>query len=204
MIQNTRKTWLAGTILGLVCLASVAGAQPYDNYVWQFPVVTNISSGADWMKTVLQAEAQKILDAGHLAPLYLGRGDSPGYNYYMYWERSRIVTTLAWAYPYLTTAQQSAARTYVQTELSTAAYAPWNTSPKYLDPAVGARREYSGPTKVWYWADFWDGTKLAQHAPVHQYAVRGMAVRLSHRRLDRGGQQLERHYLLLQRQQRRG
>ena len=147
---------LAGVVLGLLASAPLAYAQPYDNYIWQFPRVTNISSTADGMKTTLQEEVQKILDAGHLAPLRIHYADIVSEGYFLYHERGRIIATLAWAYPYLTSTQQSAVRTYVGTELSTAAYTPWSTSPRNIPQDQGARRELYTPQQVWGWTIFWN------------------------------------------------
>ena len=156
-MRTTRsRLVLAGVVLGLLASAPLAYAQPYDNYIWQFPRVTNISSTADGMKATLQEEAQKILDAGHLAPLRIHYADIVSEGYFLYHERGRIIATLAWAYPYLTSAQQSAVRTYVGTELSTAAYTPWSTSPRNIPQDQGARRELYTPQQIWGWSIFWN------------------------------------------------
>ena len=145
---------ILAAVLAAIVAAGAAQAQPYDNYVWQFPVVSNISSSADDLKTILQDEVQRILDAGHLAPQHAYMGDEVEEAYYLYAERGRVITTLAWAYPYLTTAQQSSARTYVANELSNANYAPWITTSKYIPSATGARHEVFPCQFVWNW-DRW-------------------------------------------------
>src|ERR1043166_1395506 len=94
-----------GSILGAALLAGQAAhAVVIDNYAWQFPQITGIS-GADDLKTELQEHIQSVLDNGHLAPLYLNRADQQSVGYTIYLEPGRIITTLAWAYPYLTSSQ---------------------------------------------------------------------------------------------------
>lgn len=118
-----------------------------DPYAWQFPQITNISGASDLI-TDLQEEAQKILDAGHLAPLYLSHSDQEPVGYRMYQEPGRTITTLAWAYPYLTPAQQTATRTYVANELANSTYATWAAS--NLPLMTGTPRELHPKTQWWY------------------------------------------------------
>ena len=56
---------------------------------------------------MLQEEVDKILQAGPLAPIRLAFGDLYWENYFQYQEPGRILTTLAWAWPYLTPDQQT-------------------------------------------------------------------------------------------------
>jgi regulation of enolase protein 1 (concanavalin A-like superfamily) len=130
--------------------ASALQAQSVDPtpYAWEFPQVTGIASGADVMKTELQEQIQAVLDAGHLAPIYISRSDQQSVGYAVYLEPGRILTTIAWAYPHLTTAQQAAARSYAAAELADARFAPWGAYP--LPKDVGTPRETHPKTKWWY------------------------------------------------------
>lgn len=145
---------IAGTLLlGAVTRA----AAQWEEYLWEFPLVTGISSQADPLEAILRSEVQAILDAGRLRPLRTFNGDQfAASGYFLYWERGRLLTTLAWAYPHLTPAQQTAARAYVEAEVADPAYAPWVSSPRHIPPATGSRREYHPANQVWNWESFWN------------------------------------------------
>jgi hypothetical protein len=112
----------------------------WDKYLWQTSRTSNISPAARSMVTELQAETQKVLDAGPLAPFRAVYADTMNDMYFMYWQGGRIVTTLAMAYPYLTRTQQAAVRKYVQAELDSEERAPWCPQ-GYIAADKGARRE---------------------------------------------------------------
>ena len=199
--MNTGRRYLvlAGIVLGLLCSAPLASAQTYDAYIWETPVVTNIGAGANSMKATLQSEVQKILDAGHLAPLQVALADQVGEGYFQYHEKCRIVTTLAWAYPYMTTAQQSAALTYVNSEFTN--YPIWNTSPKNLDPAVGrGATVHAGPGVE---LDQLLGRRLRRQRqgravpPRRPEPLRPVAVVLQDQQLEHRRQQLGQHQVVL-------
>ncbi len=148
--MKARIRLLAATMLSL-SLFSVAAAQTVDPtpYTWQFPVVTGVS--APDMATRLQEEIQKVLDAGRLTPqraYYADLGNNE--QYWQYTQPGQIVTTLAWAYPYLTTAQQASVKSYVAAELASATHAPWATSPLSPTVASATRRELSPLNRVTY------------------------------------------------------
>ncbi|HZE98356.1 MAG TPA: hypothetical protein VE981_15095, partial [Planctomycetota bacterium] len=140
---------LSGIVLALIAGAAAAQAQTVDPtpYAWEFPQVSGIGAGADLMKVELQEQIQAVLHAGHLAPLYISYSDQGSVGYAVYMEPGRILTTLAWAYPYLTGAQQTSVRAYVASELGTAANAPWGTYP--LSTTSGTPREIHPKTKWW-------------------------------------------------------
>lgn len=138
---------LMSFLLLSVSIARPVGAVVIDRYAWQFPSVTNISGASDLIQD-LQEEAQKILSAGHLAPIYISYADQESVAYRTYQEPGRIITTLAWAYPYLTSAQQTAVRTYVASELNNPNYATW--APSNLAGMVGTPRELHPKTQWWY------------------------------------------------------
>ena len=113
------------------------------------------------MKTVLQAEAQKILDAGHLAPLYLGRGDRPRVQL-LHVPGARPDRHHAGLGVPVPDHRPAVGRPDVRADrIVHGGLRAVEHQPQVPRPGRRARREYSGPTKVWYWADFWDGTKLA-------------------------------------------
>jgi len=142
------------SILSVELAAANVAAGPYDVYIWETPRVTNVTGDAQWLTAHLQSEVDKILAAGHLAPLRISGSDQDGEGYYQYPEPGRIVTTLAMAYPHLTPAQQQAVKTYLNTEFATAAYTPWSTATS-LPPDQGARREPFTMTQLYQWSWWW-------------------------------------------------
>jgi len=92
-------------------------------YAWHFPAPDTVRQAAD-LVAVLRQEVDYILDAGHLAPIRLAFGDLLDDNYFLYQEPGRILTTLAWAWPYLTAEQQARTLSYVEAELEHPAFAP--------------------------------------------------------------------------------
>jgi hypothetical protein len=129
-------------------VATQAFAIDITHYAWEFPRVAGVT-GADDMVQQLQEEVQKILDAGRLSPLRAYFADiGTVEEYWMYLEPGRIITTLAWAYPYLTPTQQAGVRSYVAAELASPTFAPWAAYP--LSPTVGTRRELHPLERVTY------------------------------------------------------
>ena len=96
-------------------------------YAWGFPRTTNII-GADRLIEELRAEVQRVLDAGRLAPLYISYSDQESVGYTVYQEPGRIVTTLAWAYPHLTSVEQTGVRAYIRDEFNNPTNAPWGVT----------------------------------------------------------------------------
>jgi hypothetical protein len=133
----------------------VPAAQPVNiaPYAWEFPRVTGITTGADHLKAILVEEIQSILDAGHLAPLYISYADGHSLGYAVYLEPGRILTTLAWAYPHLPPAQQAAVRTRVQATLAHPVHAPW--APYPMPKEAGSPREAHPKTKWWNDVSWW-------------------------------------------------
>lgn len=136
----------------LLCLAlggpSLHAQTPLaDEYAWYFPTPDTIRMASDLI-SILQEEVEKILQAGPLAPIRLAFGDLYYEDYFQYQEPGRILTTLAWAWPYMTPEQQSATLDYITNELNTAGRAPWATS--YTLPRdQGARREWYPSTHLY-------------------------------------------------------
>jgi hypothetical protein len=110
-----------------------------DKYAWYFPVPDTIRQADDLLQ-ILQEEVDKILGSGPLAPIRLAFGDLYWEHYFQYQEPGRILTTLAWAWPYLSADQQSRTLDYVLQELSMPGRAPWS-SHYTLPRDQGSRRE---------------------------------------------------------------
>lgn len=150
MSKCPTSRWTALLVGWLACIhCSRAQEIDLNRYAWEFPNVTNIR-GAEDLVQELREEIQAILDAGHLAPLNCRYGDlmpSPVESHFVYQEPGRILTTLAWAYPYLDAKQQESARHYVAAELQDPRFAPWADHPMPRD--VGARRELHPMDRVW-------------------------------------------------------
>jgi hypothetical protein len=148
---------------GVVSAAGTATAQTVNaaTYAWQFPAASGVN--APDLVGRAQEEVQKVLDAGRLTPQRAYYGDlGNDEQYWQYIEPGRIVTTLAWAYPYLTTTQQAGVRSYVAAELASATHAPWATA--LLSPTVsGTRRELHPLNRPTYLANPFG----ANHPSVH-------------------------------------
>ncbi len=101
-----KKTSMLFAALCLV--AGFAHSQTYDTIIWEVQKTNNLNTtAAQPYIDALRAEVDKILAAGHLAPLRMEQGDVKGQGLMLYWEPGRIITTLAMAYPYLTASQQT-------------------------------------------------------------------------------------------------
>lgn len=131
------------------CFAQTVSQTDLDNYVWKKEVVTNISSEALPLRQELSAQIQKMVSAGHLAPLRVSKGIASGAIYSLWVNPGDPIYTLSEALRYLpdndaTTKQ--ALRTYLQQEITN--YPPYHAYPfsdqglLQLDVKVGARREY--------------------------------------------------------------
>lgn len=155
---SRRRAALYGLLAVLIAGGAPAPARAqYEAYLWEFPRVTAISPEADGLKEILRAEVQAILTAGRLRPLRTFNGDQfAASGYFLYWERGRILTTLAWAWPHLTGDQRAAVSDYVRAEVADPAYTPWLSSPRHIPPQAGARREYHPAASVWNWDSFWN------------------------------------------------
>jgi hypothetical protein len=147
----TARVLRRSIVLCLVLLqvfGSSAFAIDITRYAWEYPRVTGVN-GADPLIQRLQEEVQKVLDAGRLSPARTYYADiGTVEEYWQYIEPGRIITTLAWAFPYLTVGQQAAVRAYVAAELASATHAPW--APYPMQPTVGTRRELSPPERATY------------------------------------------------------
>jgi hypothetical protein len=142
--MSARSRLALVSVLGIVAVGGAA-AQTVDPtpYAWQFPVVAG--ANAPDMIVRLQEEVQKVLSAGRLTPQRAYMADQGSFEeYWQYMQPGRIITTLAWAYPYLTATQQSGVQSYVAAELASPTHAPWAASP--MSPTVaGATRRELGP-----------------------------------------------------------
>lgn len=116
---------------------------PYDKYVVETARTTDIDAQATQdLVAQLRDEVQRVLDAGPLAPLRMSYADIPYEAYWLYYERGRIITTLAYAYPHVDDRQQQEIRGYVRRLLSDPAHAPYE--PGIKQHADGAPRALHG------------------------------------------------------------
>lgn len=142
-------------ILLILLIPSSLLAQTVDTarVAWQHPFVQGSTATAGYLVEDLRYEIQQILDRPPLAPLQLNYGDIEGNGYTIYNEPGRIVLTLAWAYPHLSTAQQAAVRGYVTNEIGRAARMPWGGQQpwdNYFIPRTnGAPREHHPRDRDW-------------------------------------------------------
>jgi hypothetical protein len=142
-MRRIRSVFLIAIATAGVLPASNVSAQTVDitPYAWQFPVAGTVN--APDMVGRLQEEVQKVLNAGRLTPQRTYYADQGSFEeYWQYMQPGRIITTLAWAYPYLTPAQQTGVKSYVAAELADATHAPWSASPMSVTTGT-TRRELS-------------------------------------------------------------
>lgn len=121
----------------------ITSAQAYDSYFWETQVVRDIPASAVQRHIdELQEQVSMILDRGPLSSLRLNYSDQLDDAYWLYKERGRIITTLSFAYPYLTSDQQVRVRQYVRTSLADGSEAVWTTPLKA--PGEGVERNLHG------------------------------------------------------------
>ncbi|MHB1035378.1 MAG: hypothetical protein ACYC35_11340 [Pirellulales bacterium] len=135
--------------------ADAATGREFDKYIWETPATASVQLPADraWLLEELRGEIDKVLAAGHLAPYYFNAGDLHHEGYFLYVAPGRIITTLAWAYPHLTAAEQAKTREYVARELGHPDYAPW--SGRKLPWNQGTGREGFGAPKAFNFDRWW-------------------------------------------------
>jgi hypothetical protein len=135
----------------VLSLAGLTAQSPLaEAYAWHFPAPDTVRQAGDLIG-ILREECDKILDTGPLAPIRLAFGDLHWEHYFQYQEPGRILTTLAWSWPYLSPEQQTRTLDYVENELNTPGRAPWTTH--YTIPRdQGARREWY-PSAQFYGVD---------------------------------------------------
>lgn len=143
-------------MMALVVVSSATGmdAGPWDKFLWQTCRTTNITAASTNLIEELRSEVQKILDAGPLAPLRTVYADLEQDPYFLYWQGGRIITTLAMAWPHLTSAQKQGVRTYVRNELQDEKRAPWSAK-GFIPPESGARRELHSFHEPRGWERYW-------------------------------------------------
>ncbi len=143
------KIWLI--IIQLVSLfyfsQAIASAQTIDKYLWEKSAIGPLPANVVSLTQILQSEVEQILTKSSLAPLRMNYSDATWDGYWIYLERGRIITTLAYAYPYLTSGQQQRVKTYVQTHLASGVEALWKST---------------GPTK---------GNGEGEERRLHQYPI---------------------------------
>jgi hypothetical protein len=148
-------------LCGLLLAAAASFAQTVDEtrYAWEFPVVRR-APGADALVEILREEVDRILAAGPLAPLYVSFADQESVGYQIYQEPGRIVTPLAWAYPWLDEARQTAVRAHVNALFTNAVHSPWgvtaqgkNGNSNYPLPMDAGTPREEHPKERWWHAN---------------------------------------------------
>jgi hypothetical protein len=142
-------------ILLILLIPSALSAQTVDTarVAWQHPVTHGSTQPAGVLVDDLRYEVQQILDRPPLAPMQLNYGDIEGNGYTIYNEPGRILLTLAWAYPHLSTAQQAAVRAYVTNEVAKTARMPWGGAQSWYNHRIprtnGVPREHHPRDRDW-------------------------------------------------------
>ncbi len=147
--------------LSVILLLGLAGPLQGDDlnaetYLWQTPRVSNIDLDATAeLRERLSEEVRKVIEADAvLAPLCLSYGDIPGQALWVYTERGRIITPLAYAYPHVSQELQAGIREYVRKVLRDKREQPWQPGLKAHDE--GQRRELHGqlyPARNFFYPD---------------------------------------------------
>jgi hypothetical protein len=122
-----------------------------NKYIWETAINYN-SSAPDYMIKELRKEIDTLLKYNSWAPLRVYFGDYIiDESYFSYLEPGRVITTLARAYKYLTTAQRIKVGEYIRLELENKTTSPWvhKQGKSLLDPRYGKRREYHMLEKIW-------------------------------------------------------
>jgi hypothetical protein len=160
MMTKPNRTAMICALLACCFLPAIRSARAADTpdftkYLWEFPQATEVKLPASrhWMLEDLGAEVERIVAAGHLAPYYFNAGDLHHEGYFLYVAPGRIITTLSWAYPHLTTQQQTKVKEYVAKELANPKYAPW--AGRKLPWNEGTGREGFGKPKGFNFDRWW-------------------------------------------------
>jgi hypothetical protein len=143
MTRQTLRSLPAPALLIALALASASANGQHidlDRYLWQTPRAEGIDRHATRpLRRELTAQIDRILAAGPLAPIRLAYGDITYEAHYLYLERGRVITTLAWAWPHVPVDRQADIRTYVRKLLADPVHAPHQPGIKKAND--GARRE---------------------------------------------------------------
>jgi hypothetical protein len=137
-----------------IARGQTASPDQWSKYLWQTYRTTNIPSSASNLVAELRHEVQRILDAGPLAPMRTVYADLEQDPYFMYWQRGRIINTLAMAWPYLSEPQQATVKSYVRHELDDDQRALW-TAKGFIPPDIGSRRELHTFHEARGWERYW-------------------------------------------------
>lgn len=101
-------------------------AQDYSPYVWETPIV-NPNPPQDLVNR-LNAETQKMIDAGHLTPFFIQKnhftpvgvrgGKFPDGSMIYWYHTGELLRTIGEAYPYLTDSLKTKAKAYINEEIA--------------------------------------------------------------------------------------
>lgn len=134
------------SFLALPLKVEALTSQEVEPYIWQKQVVKNISPAADDLRAELSKQVNKMIAAGHLAPLRIVANE--GRIIYLWFHAGDPIYALSEALKYLPandTATKTALTNYLKSEITN--YPPYvgtmvfNRAP-WLNPSQGTRREY--------------------------------------------------------------
>ena len=126
-----------------------AGPSDLEPYIWQRRVISDVAPAADTLRDELVAQVERIVEAGHLLPYYVKRGELNPRWYFT--NPGDLVGTLAHAYPYLPTELRSRVRQYLADEM--AEYPPWTDRLNAPSAAGTPRQHFRVPEHLWEWHD---------------------------------------------------
>lgn len=151
-------------IFSYLFTAKTATAQSANDIIWDAPVVSDISTNADDLRSKLEEEVNKTVNAGHLLPFRTIYGEYK--LHYIWYQRGDVVLTLSRAYPYLSAGTQTKVLDYLKSEMNN--YPLWDKDNVFLENTGGTRREPdilsaddmyfttgSRATRLWYIYALW-------------------------------------------------
>lgn len=181
------KNILISLILLIGVTTSVQAQNQIDlnKYLWEYPSFQNVNAPPDMIE-FLREEVQKILDTGFLRPLSIRYADVLSEWYFLYREPARVLQTLAEAYPFLTPAQQTAVKNYVQALFQDEEQHFWyqpSYSNRVLPLDYGVTRTLYPQQDLWvnveWWGQFRPNIFLIYHAWNYIYRTGDSTLLLS-------------------------
>lgn len=134
---------LGSIILAWAILVRGALALDFERYLWEAPRVRKIDfQAAQSLVDELHLQVALAVRGEPLAPLRLSYGDTREEAYWLYYEPGRMITTLAWAWPYLRRDLAQKSREYVHRILADPVHTPYR--PGVLGPTDGRSRALHG------------------------------------------------------------
>jgi outer membrane protein assembly factor BamB len=135
------------------------GQENLARYVWEEPVFGKTPPEATPYIQELREQVRRVVEAGHLAPLWYDGGLIDGWGSTVWGNPGEVVWSLSEALPYLDSGLRRRTITYLQQEMTR--YPPWQTD--QLPALQGVSRTRYAPI-FWHYTDSYL-VNVAQHRP---------------------------------------